>query len=528
MIESVCSVPLNCAIICNLWHTLDRVLPSTLTELYAQIVLNVVLRNLKKRKLCKSCQILESFDTIPVEEQEIFWLTCEFAYSCLSQDKIVFTNNEISLPLILDPSDKFLCLGLLQCARSLLPVGRGFSFHFAHLTIQEFLAALHLVTLSNKEKLKVCEAHADSDRFAMVWRFVFGLGCKKEGSYSRKVICLDDKVVDRFLSMDSDVMDGANKIMLCHCSMESLNHTVHSKISNELSGQFKGFYSSIAHTSHDCVAVFHVLRHTSHCSDMAINLSDCGLTDKLLMELTDILYRAGGRLRFKELSLDSNKLTDKGITDLFNRASASFSSLDTLSLTGNKITYIMPLFPSFNKLQFLNLSDNPLGVSGIQSLETAVQAGVLVNLWVLKLSNTLTGDADINGALLTTLLPFIASHCPQLRELDLSRNNLGVPGASALGGLSTSNRSMLTLNLNDTNITAEAVAAFTITTRPSKPFYYWSLILNDNPLGYDGRLAIFRMLRSETCPITSLHLDNTDLTTPVNTESQYHNIQPQT
>ena len=49
--------------------------------------------------------------------------------------------------------------------------------------------------------------------------------------------------------------------------------------------------------------------------------------------------------------------------------------------------------------------------------------------------------------------------------------------------------------------------------------------LSNNPLGYDGLLAIFKMLRSETCPITSLHLDNTDLTTPVNTESQYHNIQ---
>ena len=153
---------------------------------------------------------------------------------------------------------------------------------------------------------------------------------------------------------------------------------------------------------------------------MIINLSHCGLTDKLLMELTDILSRAGGRLLFKQLSISGNKLTDKGITDLFNRASASLSSLKMLSLDGNKITDITPLFPSCNKLAFLNLSHNPLGVSGIQSLETAVQAGVLVNLGMLDLSNTLTDDADINGALLTTLLPSIASHCPRLWDLDLS------------------------------------------------------------------------------------------------------------
>ena len=76
----------------------------------------------------------------------------------------------------------------------------------------------------------------------------------------------------------------------------------------------------------------------------------------------------------------------------------------------------------------LDLSDNPLRVSGIQSLETAVQAGVLVNLVYLKLSNTLTDDADVNGALLTTLLQSIASHCARLVDLDLSDNNLGLPG----------------------------------------------------------------------------------------------------
>ena len=531
VIGSVCSVPLNCAIICNLWHTLDSVLPKTLTDLYTQIVLNVILRNVKKSFVeCPSS--LQSFDSIPTDLQDLFWLTCKFAYQCLSQDQIVFVESEVVnfFPGFLNfqHSNKFLCFGLLQCAQSLLPVGQGLSFHFVHLTIQEFLAALHLVTLSNEEKLKVCEAHAESVRFAMVWRFMFGLGCKKEGSYSRKVVCLDDEVVDRFLTRCRDYRVNW-RLMLCHCSMESLNHTVHSKTAKEINGRFENSYGmTIAHTTHDCVAVFQVLQHTSHCSYMNINikLSHCGLTEKLLTELTDILSRAGGRLQVKDLSLYGNKLTDKGITDLFNRASASLSSLKYLSLEDNKITNIM--FPYCNTLSFLHLSHNPLGVSGIQSLETAVLASMLVNLRVLCLSNTLTDDADINGALLATLLPSISSHCPHLWTLKLSKNNLGVPGASALGGLFTrlSSRSMWDIALSDTNINAEAVAAFTITTRPSEPsfnpFCDHTIDLSDNPLGYDGLLAIFRMFH---CEITSLYLDNTNLTTPVNIEPQYQNIQ---
>ena len=36
LINSVCSIPLDCAIVCFLWRTLDEALPSTMTELYTQ------------------------------------------------------------------------------------------------------------------------------------------------------------------------------------------------------------------------------------------------------------------------------------------------------------------------------------------------------------------------------------------------------------------------------------------------------------------------------------------------------------
>ena len=521
LIASVCSVPLNCAIICNVWQTLDRTLPSTLTELYSHIVLNVILCNLKKRNVLENI-IAFSFDSIPEDLLGVFWLTCKFAYECLSQDKIAFTQNEITLlfPQVLEFSDKLLCFGLLQCARSLLPVGQSLSFHFVHLTIQEFLAALHLVTLPNEEKLKFCEAHARSNRFAMVWRFVFGLGCQKKGSYSRKVVCLNDKVIDRIIIAQKDLC-----LVLCHCAMESQSGDVSAKIGKQINEKVEGQYFNIAFTPHDCVAVFHVLRHTSHFSDLTLVLNNCGLTDKLLKELTDILSSANCMIQVGELYLRGNKITSNGITDLFNQASASsLSSLRRLCLSNNSITNIPLKFSSCSSLTVVQLSDNPLGVTGIQSLETAVQAGVLVNLWSLYLAHTLTDDADINGALLATLSPSLASHCPHLRLLWLSRNNLGVPGASALGGLFTISRSKLRLELSNVNINAEAAYIFTVSTVSNKPPRDLALNLSNNPLGYDGLLAIFRILRSETCSITELNLSNTDLTTSVTTESQYHNV----
>ena len=206
LIQNVCTVPLNCAITFNLWHTLDQELPSTLTELYTQIILNVIFRDVKQKFPDFPIGLsLRHFDSIPSQMELYWWLTCKFACEALSNDRLVFTEEELGsfFPEGLDSSQKFLCFGLLQSAHSLLPVGHGLSFHFLHLTFQEYLAALHLVTLPTEEQLEVVRTHGNSSRFAVVWRFFFGLESEKQGScigqVSRKVVCLDEKVVDTFL-----------------------------------------------------------------------------------------------------------------------------------------------------------------------------------------------------------------------------------------------------------------------------------------------------------------------------------------
>ena len=492
LIQNVCTVPLNCAITCNLWHTLDQELPSTLTELYTQIILNVILRDVKKKFPDFPIGLsLSNFDSIPSQLEPFWWLTCKFAFEALSNDQLVFTEEELAsfFPEGLDSSQKILCFGLLQSARSLLPVGHGLSFHFLHLTFQEYLAALHVVTLPTEEQLEVVRTNGKSSRFATVWRFFFGLGSKKQGScigqVSRKVVCLDANLVDTFLSLSDGKsrplfpVDRGLKILKCHCALESVNDSMSSKAAKNIDGQF-GYSNK---TPHDCVAVLHVLSHTSHCRSVRIDLSGCGLSDKLLKRLTDLLFSASGELKVVELHLGNNKLTSNGISDLFTRASAAFSSLEQLSLKNNSIdgdgvnSIVTSLMhTSCKSLIVLSLSHNPLGVSGMQALERAVISGEIVNLQCLFLSNTLTDDADINAALITTCLRPITSHCPHLRYLDLSENNLGVPGAVALGEALPLLTDDIFLYLNNTMLDSEAIIAFTDCVKKSVPISNESLI----------------------------------------------------
>ena len=499
LIQNVCTVPLNCAITCNLWHTSHQKLPSTLTELYTQIILNVILRDLKKKFPDFPIGLsLSNFDSIPPQLEPDWWLTCKFAFEALSNDRLVFTEEELSsfFPEGLDSNQKFMCFGLLQSARSLLPVGHGLSFHFLHLTFQEYLAALHLVTLSTEEQLEVVRTRAKSSRFAMVWRFFFGLGSKKQGScigqVSRKVVCLDEKVVDTFLSLSANSnssifidIDSASKQLKCHCALEAKNDIVSFKVAENINGKFadKHGFISLAHTPHDCVAALHVLSHTSHCHSVHISFSRCGLSDKLLKRLTDLLSSAGGELKVVLLYLGNNKLTSNGVSDLLTSASAAFSSLEQLSLENNSIdcdgvnSIVTSLIhTSCKSLTSLSLSDNPLGVSGMQAIERAVVSGVLVNLQYLCLSNTLTSDADINGAIITTCLRPITSYCPHLVFLDLSVNNLGVPGSCALGEALPLLTSFARLNLTNTMLDGEAIVAFTDCVKNSIPVSNESLI----------------------------------------------------
>ena len=180
--------------------------------------------------------------------------------------------------------------------------------------------------------------------------------------------------------------DGGLKLLQCHCALESVDYSVSSKVAKDIDGQFGYSFISVAHTPHDCVAVLHVLSHTSHCHSVRIYLRGCGLSDKLLKRLTDLLSSAGGELKVVELNLGNNKLTGSGVSDLFTRASAAFSLLERLLLNNNSIdgdgvnSIVTSLMHTSCKSRtWLSLSHNPLGVSGIQVLERAVVSGVLVN-----------------------------------------------------------------------------------------------------------------------------------------------------
>ena len=471
LVESVCSVPLNCAIVCHLWRTLEKAFPATMTELCTKIILNLVLRNIRKLDAYKSVLELPKFDSLPADLQQSWWLLCEFAFQVLEKDQLVFSQEELEAffpeGLVLDK--RILCFGLLQSAGS---VGVGIPFHFLHLTFQEYLAALHLARQPTDKQFENFRRHksksSSQHRFKMVWKFFFGINSNLEFN--------GDKISFIQQTLECVAGDVHDRLSVCHCAFEAHNDLINKNITQYLASS-KMVYFGYPRTAHDCSAILYVianLQEYGRCLDIKFG----NASENQIIELVHILASKKGKLWISKLDLSGSRLT----------------------------------------------------VSSLQALESAVRGDVLAKLKDLNLEGSLTSDADTN----TKWLAVLSGHCPNLESLDLSNNNLGVPGASAIAKIYVSGW----LHLNKTNLGDEGLAIFIESLKvishlrladndihasgvSSLADAVYSgelkikgvLYLSGNPLELEGTLTVGRMLSSSHCKLQDFHLSRCDLTT---------------
>ena len=543
LIESVCSVPLNCAIVCHLRHHYEQALPTTMSELYTKIILNVILRNIKKMAKYESIPSLSHFDALPEGLQQSWSLLCEIAFKTLSESKIVFYHKDLSKNFQgLSLDEGVLCFGLLQSSESILVDGHGVSFHFLHLTFQEYLAALYLVRQPPDKQLQLCRSYAGSLRFDMVRRFFFGISSTvcKQPVHSDVSKVLINSGSCRLLALQR-----------CHLALEANQRSIDILVASQIKDDC--YVMFIADTAFDFAATVRVIANLQDCRGIFIYFHDCYLGDKQIASLAAALAGEHRKLQVSKLDLSGNKLTDQSVADLFDRASHAFSqSLFAVilreSIIGvkaiNSITNVLAkslsnVIPGCMLFggSMLQISDNPLKVEGVKALRDAMCADKLSNLVKLSLAGSLTSDANTNAEL---ILALGSGHCHSLKELDLSRNNLGVPGGKALGKVLPHLFSGVSLHLYATMLSDEGISAFAQNLEDTCMLEDLRLESNDihaagisclaesictgsislhvdlvdltnNPLGLEGVVSVVRILSSDHFQANGINLSGCQL-----------------
>ena len=394
--------------------------PTTMTELFTVFTLNTVLDYLS-RDIVHHKQMLKvtTFNELPQDVYKQFQGLCRMAYEGLvNRQQLVFSVSHL-------PTE-FAPLGLIQEVPQLYAEGKASTYHFIHLTLQEYLAAVHISQLPTHEQTRLIQEHLHNGHFKMTIRFLAGL--------TKLANILPD--VSRGLSDNT-------KLTYFHFLFEAKDISLTTRTLGLDEMFVRPFYSW---TPLDYYVTGHAISH-SNCS-WKLDFSRSSIDDEKFELFCQGCAAPGGNGCRGHLSyayFSSNGITSKSMQSFVKIPSQILQNLKELELFNNKLDgracdLLAMTVPSMSSLEDLLLGSNPIRSCGMVKVMKALRACKVKRL---LLYSTEIGVPDCKA--LCELLKCTSS----LQDLDIQMNNLSSESvASIMTGLSH-NSSLMSLNISN-------------------------------------------------------------------------------
>ncbi|XP_065891493.1 NACHT, LRR and PYD domains-containing protein 3-like [Dysidea avara] len=176
-IDSLCYIPLNMTIlICLLKESLGTCsgLPKTQTEINKQFTFVTIARYLRRHH--NHILTVKFLQNLPMPYKEQLDNLAKLAFVFLGKDKIVFNDDDVANDCP-DCVGKWDSLGLLKIVKysSLLADSTSFSYNFLHFSVQEYLAAFYIASLSDKKQAKILKNYFWNSKYLNMGIMYFGL-----------------------------------------------------------------------------------------------------------------------------------------------------------------------------------------------------------------------------------------------------------------------------------------------------------------------------------------------------------------
>ena len=176
-VRSLCYVPLVCSMVILVYCKEGGHLPTTLTQLYHNFILQTIRRHVERHDA--NPRTLGSLSSLPSQLVKPFQEMCQIAYTNLTNTRMTFSSHQLH-QLSLSEAVKEDYLGLMTAFTEYDEE----KYQFLHLSIQEFLAAWWIAKHEEKTE-KVFKTHFDDDHFRMCLRFVAGLTHLEHENYQQ-------------------------------------------------------------------------------------------------------------------------------------------------------------------------------------------------------------------------------------------------------------------------------------------------------------------------------------------------------
>ena len=173
-------------------------LPSNSTELYNHFICLTICRHLAKYGQPLD-NTITSLSDLPDPYNKIIRQLSKFSLEAIDNNKLIFTYDDIkvSCPDLIAIPGAVNGFGLLQTVQHFALTGKTMTFNFLHFTIQEFLAAHHVASLSPSSELAILEEKFWSDFHFNMFAIYIALTKGNRPSFKQFI---KPSLVQRFLS----------------------------------------------------------------------------------------------------------------------------------------------------------------------------------------------------------------------------------------------------------------------------------------------------------------------------------------
>ena len=477
-------------------------------------VLHTIYRHLKRNKLLSSgSHEIKGFKDLSQENYKIILKLAELAFNGLQNNKLVFTCEEVKelCPNIMN-SQNINGFGLLQTVQHYPATGIGagitVSFNFIHFTTQEYLAALHVSTLSSLEQSILMGQTFWDSQFNVMWKMYVGI----VGIESPAFVSFISTFVDTFPSnsnsnridhigshtLSHDIQNDKRKCLhLFQCYVEAKSDRMPESVSSIfISGKIRlSGITMLPHHISSLVFFMHKYATTSKQEWRTLDLNTCNLRDAGMHSLLEhVVENKSIILALEYVDLSGNNASPWGVYCVVIR----HCHVDSLTLCGDDgmEEYVEKITSSLEvnrRLQSLTLCS--IGRTGIEAIKKVLVSNTTLLTVYLSLKK-------ISSAVKTTNMNILLqTKCPLKTICDAVDNerevNINILDMDYYGPVPTA------IEMSNKDFGDDEIALITFglynNTRVKR------LDISCNRITDDGALAVGNCLK-QNCTIKALDL----------------------